>query len=153
MYKIFFFIAFIFICITSSAQSIKGKIVTSDNKPAEGVTVQVKGLKTATTTNENGEFTIAKLPAGNYELEVSLIGYETLLQSITVEEGKALIANFTLKISDKQLQAVIISSGRNKFVKKESEQIARLPLKNLENPQVYNVVGKEVNRKITCSQP
>jgi hypothetical protein len=118
MNKIAFFIAFIFIGITSFAQSIKGKIVTSDNKPAEGVTVQVKGLKTATTTNENGEFTISKLPAGNYELEVSLIGYETLIQSVTVEAGKALTADFTLKISDKQLQAVIISSGRNKFAKK-----------------------------------
>jgi hypothetical protein len=39
------------------------RIVTSDNKPAEGVTVQVKGLKMAITTNENGEFTISKLPA------------------------------------------------------------------------------------------
>jgi iron complex outermembrane receptor protein len=32
----------------------------------------------------------------------------------------------------------------NKFAQKETDYIARMPLKNLENPQVYNSIGKEL---------
>jgi iron complex outermembrane receptor protein len=36
-----------------------------------------------------------------------------------------------------------VSGGVNKFAQKETDYIARMPLKNLENPQVYNSIGKE----------
>ncbi|MCH5720137.1 TonB-dependent siderophore receptor [Niabella hibiscisoli] len=37
---------------------------------------------------------------------------------------------------------MIVTNSKNKFVYKSSEYVARMPLKNLENPQVYNVVGR-----------
>lgn len=43
-----------------------------------------------------------------------------------------------------QLQEVQIITGYNKFAKKESNNVARLPLRNIENPQVYNVVPHEI---------
>jgi iron complex outermembrane receptor protein len=45
--------------------------------------------------------------------------------------------------STRQLGDLIIT-GYNKFNKKETDDIARLPLKNIENPQVYTVVTKEI---------
>ncbi len=42
------------------------------------------------------------------------------------------------------LQEVTITSGYNKFAKKETGGAAKMPLKNLENPQVYNVVPREL---------
>jgi iron complex outermembrane receptor protein len=48
------------------------------------------------------------------------------------------------KDSVHKLDEITIISGYNKFNKKETEDIARLPLKNLENPQVYTIVTKEI---------
>ncbi|MDZ7897535.1 MAG: TonB-dependent siderophore receptor [Arcicella sp.] len=46
-----------------------------------------------------------------------------------------------------QLEEVIINSGGNRFAKKESEIVSKLPLNNLENPQVYIVVTKELMKE------
>ncbi|WP_343303680.1 carboxypeptidase-like regulatory domain-containing protein [Chitinophaga niabensis] len=46
--------------------TIKGTIITSDNKPASDVTVQLGDKLKGTLTNENGEFTIRKVKPGNY---------------------------------------------------------------------------------------
>lgn len=122
--------------------SIKGKITTNDNKAAAAVSIVVKGTAKNTLSNDDGTFTIHHLAPGSYELEVSLVGYETLTESVTVERNKTATVNLQLQVSSTQLQEIIITHTKNKFAKKESEQIARLPIKNLENPQVYQVVGK-----------
>lgn len=122
--------------------SIKGKITTNDNKAAAAVSIVVKGTAKNTLTNDDGTFSIHHLAPGSYELEVSLVGYETLTESVTVERNKTATVNLQLQVSSTQLQEIIITHTKNKYAKKESEQIARLPIKNLENPQVYQVVGK-----------
>jgi len=44
------------------------------------------------------------------------------------------------------LDEVSITSKQNR-IKKESEYVSRLPIKNIENPQVYNVVSKELMKE------
>jgi iron complex outermembrane receptor protein len=122
--------------------SIRGKITTSDHQAAASVTVRVRGTDKNAITGEDGTFTIGRIAPGAYELEISLVGYEAQVQSVTVERNKTAAINIQLQVSNTQLQEITITSGQNKFAKKESEQVARLPLKNLENPQVYSVVGK-----------
>ncbi len=38
--------------------TVKGRVVDEEGKPVEGVTVTVKGTKTMTATNANGEFAL-----------------------------------------------------------------------------------------------
>jgi iron complex outermembrane receptor protein len=121
---------------------IKGQVSTNDDKPAANVTVMVKGANKSIITDDNGNFTIYKLTPGIYQLEVSLVGYETLQQEVVVEKDKITAVALRLTLSNTQLQEVIITSVRNKFANRSTEQVARLPLRNLENPQVYNVVGR-----------
>jgi len=122
--------------------TIKGKVTTSDNRPAPSVSIVLKGTGKNTITAGDGTFTISRVPVGNYELEVSLVGYEKLVQAVTVAKNQATTVALQLQVSNTQLQEIIITGGQNKFANKETEQVARLPLKNLENPQVYQVVGK-----------
>jgi iron complex outermembrane receptor protein len=121
---------------------IKGQITTSDNKPASFVTVLLKGTNKNALTEEDGTFAIYKIAPGTYELEVSLVGYETIRQQVVVEKNKTTAVALQLAVSNTQLQEVIVSNAKNKFANKSSDQVARLPLNNLENPQVYNVVGR-----------
>ena len=123
---------------------IKGKVITMDNKPAAGVTIQLRGTKKATLTEEDGSFTLGNLHSGTYEMEISLVGFTTIRQTVVVEENKTVPVHIELKASSGQLEEVIVTNGANRFAKKETGDIARLPLKNLENPQVYNIVPKEL---------
>lgn len=124
--------------------TVKGSVITSDNLPAAQVSVQLgDGLRGAV-TNDRGEFTIRRVKPGNYIIRITLLGYEPILQQINVEANKTATLSFQLKASDKELKEVIITGNQNRFANKESDYVARLPIKNLENPQVYNVISKEL---------
>lgn len=124
--------------------SLKGSVTTSDNRPAAFVNIQIKGTTKGATTDEKGLFEFKKLNAGTYVLQVSLMGFQTIEKEATIVDGQSSTINFQLSASDKQLQEVVITTNRNKFAQKESDVVARLPLKNIENPQVYNVVNAKM---------
>src|SRR6187402_2936505 len=65
---------------------IKGTVTTNDGKPAASVSVQVKGSPKAAITEEDGSFTIKNVRPGQYQLQVTLVGYENALENVTVEE-------------------------------------------------------------------
>lgn len=69
--------------------SIKGQITTLDGKPAAGVTVEITGSAKGAITDDKGNFEFRRLQPRSYTLQISLVGYETIEQSITVEADKA----------------------------------------------------------------
>lgn len=124
--------------------TIKGKITTTDGKPAGQVTVMLKGTRKSALTEDDGTFVINHVKPGTYTLQVRLVGYSTKEETVIVAEDHTAQVNLVLEVSDTQLQEVEIATGRAKFGKKESDQVARLPIKNLENPQVYSSISKEL---------
>ncbi|MGX7690519.1 TonB-dependent siderophore receptor [Flectobacillus roseus] len=123
---------------------LSGNIKTSDGKSAAYVSVQLIEINRGTLTDANGTYSIERIKPGKYTLRLSLIGLETQEQKVDLKAGQHAKLNFTLKESAEQLDEVIVSGGVNKFAQKETDYIARMPLKNLENPQVYNSIGKEL---------
>jgi iron complex outermembrane receptor protein len=96
-------------------------------------------------TDSDGCYQLRARP-GNYRLIVSFIGTETQSQTVQVEEDRTLtLPDIMLEESAAQLQEVVISARKNNpLADKESGYVARMPLKNLENPQVYNVISHEL---------
>jgi len=121
--------------------SIRGKILTEDNKPAENVSVALKGTKYGTATDEDGEF-LFRAPAGNYTLLVSFTGFKTQETAIVVKDGKPVdVPVIILHPAANSLSGVNITGSKaNKFSKKRSNDVAKMPLDNLENPQVYSTI-------------
>jgi iron complex outermembrane receptor protein len=81
--------------ISSWAQnSLSGKVLEAQNhEPLVGASVWSEKLGIGTVTDEKGEFTLNKLPAGNLELRVSFLGFETYRQVISLPySGKLEIA-------------------------------------------------------------
>jgi len=142
------------IVITQSDRgSISGTVRTSDNQPASNVTVTLKGLRT-THSDEDGTFIIKNIPAGNYRIEVSYVGYAAGGQQVEVKMNEQATVDFVISSSSKELSEVIVSGNKkNKFASKESEYVARMQLKNLENPQVYNVVTSELMKEQVVVTP
>ncbi|GAA4316428.1 TonB-dependent receptor [Mucilaginibacter gynuensis] len=125
--------------------SIKTIVKTSDGQAAEAVSVYIKGTKRGGTTNENGEHTISNLKAGDYTILISAVGLVSQEKSVSVGAGQSSIIEVTLSESLSQLVEVNIKGSKvNKFAQKSSDYVARMPLSNLENPQVYNTVSSEL---------
>jgi iron complex outermembrane recepter protein len=123
---------------------IKGVVTTSEGKPAAQVSVDLKGTSRKTITAADGSFTLRDIAAGNYKIRISLMGYQPQTQQVTVTAGATSNVDFHLNVSDQQLQEVMVSSARNKFKTSNSKDVAKLPLANLENPQVYTTINKEL---------
>lgn len=126
---------------------IKGSITTSDGEPALGVNIILKNSKYGTVSDEDGSFEFNRVKPNTYTVQVSLAGYETLEQEVTVSGNETTPLSLQLKVSNKQLKEVIITNSRGKTFPKQSTFVSKMPLKNVENPQVYNVVSAELMKE------
>lgn len=137
------FCFFLLIGNTISAQekaTIKGKISLNNNESPEGISLALKGTRFGTTTDEEGNYKIKNVKPGTYILKVSAVGYNAAEKKITVSEGQELTENFNISSNSEELTEVVVNGRKNQFVRKENQQVSRLPLKNLENPQVYTTI-------------
>lgn len=131
----------------SQTGAIKGVVTTSDGKQAGYVTITLKGSAKSVTANAKGEYEIKKAAPGNYTIIASYVGHITQTKEVTVIENITTTVDFVLAESKAQLQEVIVKSSLHSITDKSSDMVARMPLKNLENPQVYSVVGKELMKE------
>lgn len=129
--------------ILSFAQngSVTGTVRTSDDEPAEFVTLAIKGTSKGAVTNKHGIFQIKGITPGTHIVIASFIGLENNEQAVDVKAGEKAVLDFVLKENAAQLQEVIVSSKKSN---RENVIVAKIPLKNLENPQVYNTVSSEI---------
>ncbi|RSK30237.1 TonB-dependent receptor [Hymenobacter metallilatus] len=125
--------------------AIRGRVTTSDGSPAEAVTVGIKGRSQGAITNSQGEYVIERVRPGQYTLVISAVGLKSEEKAVTVEAGQSASVDFALTENAQQLREVVISGNRtNKFNRSASTDVGKMPLSNLENPQVYATVGKEL---------
>jgi len=146
----YFTILSLIISVTTFAQTgtIKGVVKTSDGQPATAITVGLSGTSKGTMTDEKGRYQLTKIKPGTYILKVSAIGLTGQEQTVKLNGSQELTVNFTLNQDARQLADVIISSNRRlKFGDKQSESVARMPLANLENSQVYSVIPNTLLRE------
>jgi hypothetical protein len=105
-------IAFLFACavsltLTLSAQStngtINGRVLDPSNKVIGGADILVindaTGMKYSGKTNDDGIYVLPNLPPGPYRLQVSKLGFKTIIKpDVVLNIQDALSINFTLPI-------------------------------------------------------
>lgn len=125
--------------------NVRGLVQTADGKPAGFVNVSIKGLSKGTITNEDGSYLIKNVLEGAHTVVVQLVGYAPVELNVDVVANETTsIPAISLNEDSNILQEVLVRGNGNKFANKESDFVARLPIKNLENPQVYTAVNKEL---------
>lgn len=87
---------------------IRGKILAQNNKTFEGVNITLKDTRYAGITNANGKFRL-KVPAGNYTLVVSLLGYEKRELPVMVTDSVTTLHDITLSESGISLNDAVIT--------------------------------------------
>jgi iron complex outermembrane recepter protein len=120
------FILALWICLfytfTLTAQSISGQIIDkSSSKTIEGATIYLPELMTGTISDASGNFEIKNLKKGRYILQVSVIGFQPLIQTITVPIAGPLILEMqetTFKVDE-----IVVSAGRMSKISETPYQI------------------------------
>jgi iron complex outermembrane receptor protein len=130
------------VLLAQETGNIRGRVTTSDGTIAEGVTVKLKGTSYGAVTDEAGNYSIRKVPAGSYTLVVSAVGLYPKEKQISLTKN-TLIADFSLNENQSQLKDVQISTNKKYQVEKVSSSL-RLQTKLLELPQNIRVVTSQV---------
>ena len=125
--------------------SIQGEVKTADGEPAAFVNVILQGTQKGDVSDTEGEYTISGVKAGSYTLTFSYVGYEPKEIEVVVRGGETTVVPLvSLQESAGNLQEVVVESYVNRFANIESKYVGKLPLKQIENPQVYTTISAEL---------
>ena len=107
--------------ISLFAQSrIDGRIVDkSTSEPLVGVNVFFSKTTWGATTDENGFYSLSNIPAGQYELVVSMIGYEVEREEMIIEINERFTMNFRLKPRAILMNEINVTAKADKVWKKD----------------------------------
>jgi iron complex outermembrane receptor protein len=120
--------------------NVKGTVQTNNGKPAEGVSISIKGLNRSTITNNDGVFELKKIPKGIQTLIVTLIGYNDLKQEVTVNSEGVSTVDLKLSLSENQLNEIVILSNKTTFKTNRVSSSLRLQSPIIEIPQNIQVI-------------
>ncbi|MCW3110523.1 MAG: TonB-dependent receptor, partial [Segetibacter sp.] len=124
--------------------TIKGHLLTTDNKPATEVNVNLKGLNRYAVTDENGNFVLKNVKTGTYIISISMVGLQPLEKEITVTPGQPLELSYTLQETARQLEDVIVTA--RKSLNEKTVTVGKIAINPMDLPQSIAVVGQGVIR-------
>jgi len=100
--------------------SLSGKIIIEgQTEPAFGAAVYINELKTGTTADTLGNYTISSIPKGSYTIRVSYVSMPNLIErNVRIENN--LSRNFILKSGETALNEVVITGTMKEVSKLDS---------------------------------
>ncbi|MCV9932406.1 TonB-dependent receptor [Flavobacterium sp. LS1R47] len=104
------------VSFSQNTSSISGKVSVENQ---ENLQANVQLLKTnyRTQTDSLGYYKLESIPQGNYKIQISSLGLQTITKNITVKENQPLTLDFELSNNENELNEVVIS-GTLKAVKR-----------------------------------
>ena len=112
--KLFFaLIAMVVLGLPALAQERKGTITgtvkDSGNSALQSALVELLPLGRKVVTDDQGQFRITDVPAGEYTLSVSYVGLAASNVPVTVQAGQEVSANAVLQVASQNDQVVVIA--------------------------------------------
>ncbi len=105
---------------SQNTATIKGRVVAFSGEPIVGALVLVKPILRGGYTDANGIFSVDKLPAGKYVLQITYIGFDTIRKEISLKPNQKLSLSFKMKEKTVQVQEVeIVGTKETEINKKE----------------------------------
>ncbi|PWT75227.1 MAG: hypothetical protein C5B59_09350 [Bacteroidetes bacterium] len=109
--RLFFFLPFLFLFLNASSQTgtITGKITNGQSKEnLSNAVVSLTNSKYKKFTNNSGEFTLANVPANEYELTVEYVGFTTYTQRVHLKANETLRLDIAVIPNGKSLEQVTV---------------------------------------------
>lgn len=116
--KLKFLLITLFFSVLSIAQTkgtVTGIITDKDlqNETLPFANVLVKGTNIAVSTDVEGKYSFS-IEAGNYTIEFSFLGYESVTKTVQVKAGETVTLNLALGSGSYTLQDVVIQNNTNR---------------------------------------
>jgi len=86
---------------------VRGRVTDNSQRPIPDVTVTVTGSTLGALTNENGDYTLANVPAGSRTVVTRRIGYARATRTLDIVSGGEARADFSLSQSVTQLNEIV----------------------------------------------
>ncbi len=116
--------------------TIKGFVYEQETgEPSIFTPVSLAGTTFGATTDEQGYFSISRLPAGNYTVRIVYLGFDTLTKAVEVKAGQIVTEKLYLTKTAIQMKAVEVTAEKREaqgtvrvgVTKLTPKQIERLP--------------------------
>jgi outer membrane receptor for ferrienterochelin and colicins len=118
--RILFFCFFLFSALLQAQTArLQGKLL-HEGAPVTYAHVQLKGSAWGGISQEDGSFLIENLARGQYELQISALGYRIFSQSIDLQSELLDLGSIELQEDILGLQEVVVSGGMKETFVKES---------------------------------
>ncbi|MCW5908824.1 MAG: TonB-dependent receptor [Chitinophagales bacterium] len=105
------------VSLTAAAQkgSVKGVIYDKANgEPIPYATIKLTGTDFGAATDDHGVFNIPNIPEGEYELQITYVGYENHIEKVDVKKGKTVNLRIFISQTSVELQSVEISAEKQR---------------------------------------
>lgn len=97
-------------------QNINGRVVTDDGSRLQGASVVLRPGNKTTVTDDQGTFSFRDVAKGNYRLEISYVGYKTIIRQLSVGQNEVNISITLEQLSDDLSDVVVVGFGTQKKV-------------------------------------
>lgn len=135
---------FLGITLSAAAQdaTLKGLVTSQNNTPLTGATIELNQTTLGTTTDNTGAFELNRVPAGAYRLSISYVGFQTRYVDVSVSANNTKDLGTIQLVEAQEMLGVVSINGKkhNKFTRETSVSVSKMPLADIENPQVYNTI-------------
>lgn len=110
-------IAIVFVAGTASSLAgihgiLAGKVTDKDGNPVSGATIRVLGTNRGGIAKSDGKYTIVNITAGDYTVRVTAIGYDTLLEKVSLIADQTKVQNFRLSQGGVLKADVVVEADR-----------------------------------------
>jgi iron complex outermembrane receptor protein len=89
--------------------TVTGRVVDEDGTGIAGAQIYIDRPAIGTQTRANGDYVLARVPAGAHTLHARLLGYRPQTASVTVSANRSATQNFTLQRDPLQLQTMVVT--------------------------------------------
>lgn len=115
MRKIFTGIVLLFPVISLHAATIKGKLLDENKEPLIGAHVGLKNTNHNTIVGLDGSYVITNVPAGEYIVTATYVGYNPSEKTVTIQDNKqVLVVEISLQPDQQVLEAVVVTGQAEK---------------------------------------
>ncbi|QKX05471.1 TonB-dependent receptor [Aquimarina sp. TRL1] len=146
MYPRYFVLIFLFLISPPllSQSALSGKITDKHGQLLPGASVLIKGTTIGAISDINGYFELSKTPLGNYQLEVSMLGFKKEIVTVFLQKGKPLFLSISLSETSQNLDEIVLQSKskvqrkREEPIKIEVIDVKKIQAQSISLPQIMN---------------
>ena len=144
-YTVLLLLLLLFAVQVTKAQSsadITGIVTDTDNQVQQGVHLFIPQTSFATTSASDGRFVIQNVPAGEYQLSVTKIGYEQQQLTVMIRPGEPVNLQIVLTLATYHLDEVSIFGQKRRTI-----YATRINAPLEQTPLSVNIVPQELLRQ------